>query len=427
MVLSTSINEEGEINQAYKVERYGFSQKCYGSVKKIRNLLTSRNKNDTINYQFRCEVFDLIKKFEVENFKGFNKKIVFDLNARDYAFNKHIVVNGIVNKAIVYGKNGVGKSSLGIALFDVIWHLTDKERMPVYYLSNYLNLESNVGYAVFHYEFQFDQDEIVYEYGKRDPDSLVYETLWINKETVIDYHYFDRNRRFVNNELRGDLNIELIDNRLSIVKYIYRNKPTNSESPLTKMMQFCERMLWYRSLSDGNCYCGFSNGRAGIIERIYEGGKLRDFEEFLRSNGLDYKLKFVNNNGIHELYAVYEKGQKMTPFLTVASTGTMALLLYYYWSISAFDKISFLFIDEFDAFFHYESAENIILRLNKANSFQTVLTSHNTYLMQNALTRPDCCYIMTENRISSLFNSTDKEIREAHNLEKMYINGAFND
>ena len=47
--------------------------------------------------------------------------------------------------------------------------------------------------------------------------------------------------------------------------------------------------------------------------------------------------------------------------------------------------------------------------------------------MQNKLTRPDCCYIMTHNRIASLFNSTDKEIREAHNLEKMYVNGAFVD
>ena len=116
---------------------------------------------------------------------------------------------------------------------------------------------------------------------------------------------------------------------------------------------------------------------------------------------------------------------KQTTFLSLASTGTMSLFLFYIWSISAFDKISFLFIDEFDAFIHYESAENIVLQLNKAKSFQTVLTSHNTYLMQNRLTRPDCCFIMTDNKITSLFNSTDKEIREAHNLEKMYINGAF--
>ena len=117
----------------------------------------------------------------------------------------------------------------------------------------------------------------------------------------------------------------------------------------------------------------------------------------------------------------------MAPFVSVASTGTRALFLYYIWSISAFEKISFLFIDEFDAFFHYEAAENIVLKLNKARSFQTILTSHNTYLMQNRLTRPDCCYIMTKGKITNLFDSTDKEIREAHNLEKMYINGVFNE
>lgn len=127
---------------------------------------------------------------------------------------------------------------------------------------------------------------------------------------------------------------------------------------------------------------------------------------------------------MHELMAEFDN-DKQTPFLSLASTGTMSLFLFYIWSISAFDKISFLFIDEFDAFIHYESAENIVLQLNKAKSFQTVLTSHNTYLMQNRLTRPDCCFIMTDNKITSLFNSTDKEIREAHNLKKMYINGAF--
>ena len=47
--------------------------------------------------------------------------------------------------------------------------------------------------------------------------------------------------------------------------------------------------------------------------------------------------------------------------------------------------------------------------------------------MQNKFTRPDCCFLMTKNCIKNLYNSTDKEIREAHNLEKMYINGVFTD
>ena len=91
----------------------------------------------------------MIRRFEVENFKGFKDKLVFDLTAGKYGFNQNIVVNGIVNKAIVYGKNGVGKSTLGIAMFDIVRHLTDKERMNAMYLRNYINLDSNEKIDIF--------------------------------------------------------------------------------------------------------------------------------------------------------------------------------------------------------------------------------------------------------------------------------------
>ena len=91
--------------------------------------------------------FFMLKRFEVENFKGFKDRLVFNLESREYEFNKNLIVNNIVNKAIVYGKNGIGKSNLGIALFDIVLHLTDKERMPIKYLTNYLNLDSSKALA----------------------------------------------------------------------------------------------------------------------------------------------------------------------------------------------------------------------------------------------------------------------------------------
>lgn len=368
----------------------------------------------------------MLKRFEVENFKSFKDRLVFDLQAREYEFNKNLVVNEIVNKSIIYGKNGIGKSNLGIALFDIVLHLTDKERMPTQYLTNYLNLDSLNKYAEFKYVFVFDDDEIVYEYKKSDPYFLIEEKLTINNTTALLYNYFKKDKNFVDSALIGNLQVELIDNKLSIIKYIYRNTPTNQESPLYKMMVFVENMLWYRGLSEGNSYCGFTNGGTILVEGLYNAGKKDEFQKFLADNGLNFELGWRNNNGLHELMAKFPTG-KSTPFVSIASTGTMSLFLFFFWSITAFNKISLLFIDEFDAFFHYESAENIILRLNANKNFQTILTSHNTYLMQNKLTRPDCCYIMTQNKITSLFNSTKKEIREAHNLEKMYINGAFNE
>lgn len=368
----------------------------------------------------------MLKRFEVENFKGFKDRLVFDLQAREYEFNKNLISNGIVNKGIIYGKNGIGKSNLGIALFDIVLHLTDKERLPVQYLSNYINLDSDKPFAEFKYTFIFEDDEVVYEYKKKEAYYLIEESLTINNSQVLFYNYFDKKDNFVDKSLIGNLQIELLDNKLSIIKYIYRNTPTNQDSPLYKMMIFVENMLWYRGLSDGNAYCGFSNGGTLLVEGLYSSGKKEEFKKFLADNDLHYELEWRTNNGLHELMAKFPTGKK-APFVSIASTGTMSLFLYFFWSITAFNKISFLFIDEFDAFFHYESAENIVLRLNANKNFQTLLTSHNTYLMQNKLTRPDCCYIMTQNKITSLFNSTKKEIREAHNLEKMYINGAFNE
>lgn len=372
----------------------------------------------------------MLKQFEVESFKGFKDRLILNLQAKDYEFNDGIVANGLVNKGIIYGKNGIGKSNLGIALFDITIHLTDKQRFRPNYLRNYLNLDSPKDAAEFKYVFLFKrddgngEDEMVYEYRKKDPENLIDETLSINGEEVIYFNYFERDKNHVDESIRGKLNIDLPDNRISVVKYVYRNSLHPSSSLLHKMMNFVDNMLWYRVLSEGNTYCGFTNGSDSIMETIYQLNKKDDFQAFLKENDIDFNLEWRLINGQHELTVVFPSGKEAT-FTSLGSTGTGSLFLYFYWSIASFDKISFLFIDEFDAFFHYESAESIILRLNKNRSFQSLVTTHNTYLMQNKLTRPDCCFLMTKNGIKSLRDSTNKEIREAHNLEKMYINGAF--
>ena len=63
----------------------------------------------------------MLTNFSVRNFKSFNEEFVFDLNdTNGYNFNKDSVIDGVVENAIVYGRNGVGKSNLGLAVFDII-------------------------------------------------------------------------------------------------------------------------------------------------------------------------------------------------------------------------------------------------------------------------------------------------------------------
>lgn len=375
----------------------------------------------------------MLKRFEVENFRGFAKRLVFDLRVGRYDFNSQVESEGLVKNAILYGPNGSGKSSLGVALFDIILHITDKDPMPAKTMLPYRNLDNLTKDASFLYEFQFGSDRVVYEYAKKEPSELVWEKLSLNGDCLIDYGYFDPVRRFVSKSLVDGLNIELVDNKLSVVKYIFRNTPTNKVPIITKLVRFCEKMLWYRSLSDGNMYAGFQNGTAQLDEVLYATGKREEFQAFLQENGVSYELYFKPVQGKHVLFVRFKDADVAFPM--VASTGTMALYLFFVWSISAFPQVSLLFIDEFDAFLHYESAAAIVRRLNEAKTFQTFLTTHNTSLMNNELTRPDCCFLLSvaeegearsNVRIKCLADSTERELRRVHNLEKMYRNGVFN-
>ena len=81
----------------------------------------------------------MLKKFEVKGFKNFNQNIELNFSdVRDYKFNEWCIQDDLLNKIIIYGKNASGKSNIGLALFDITTHLTDKNITPGVY-DYYLN------------------------------------------------------------------------------------------------------------------------------------------------------------------------------------------------------------------------------------------------------------------------------------------------
>jgi len=98
-----------------------------------------------------------------------------------------------------------------------------------------------------------------------------------------------------------------------------------------------------------------------------------------------------------------------------------------YRSLESKKNPSFLFLDEFDAFYHYEMSENVVRFFKERYSdCQVIITTHNTNLMTNRLMRPDCLFILSQyGTLTPLCAATERELREGHNLEKMYISGEF--
>lgn len=368
----------------------------------------------------------MIKRFSVENFRGFAGMLTFDLSAGSYEFNPGIVYSNIVKNAIIYGRNGSGKSSLGVALFDIVRTLTDKMKMLDTYLLPYTNLMNTSSVATFKYEFVFGNNDVMYECKKLGPDALLFERLEVNGEKKIEYDHNNPADYFLAPGYADDLMVENLKGEVSILKYIKSRTPSNKIPVIDHLLDFVDRMLWYRCLSNGNDYAGFKTGNAGIEKTIKDLGLVRELELFLKRFGIPYKLGFDENDSEEKLLCYFPDG-RTARFYSIASTGTKALVLLFYWSKVAFERASFVFIDEFDAFFHYSLSEEIVKLLNARVGFQTVLTTHNVALLNNEFTRPDCSFIIDDGRIANLANRTDRVLREAHNLEKMYLNGAFAD
>lgn len=371
----------------------------------------------------------MLKKFSVSNFKNYDDKVVFNLGSpSNYEFNQDIIVSNCVSKAIIYGINGSGKSNLALAIFDIIIHLTDKERNLSRYLP-YLNMNSLKKTAEFEYEFLFNGINVTYKYSKRNATTLMYETLEIDNKEVL---HFD----FVSNEgytiLEGAETLSLqqkelaLNHNISRVKYIKSNALL-SDTPINQaflsFVEFVDNMLMFYSV-DVKGYQGLCTGSDSFTQGIIREGKLKDFEAFLREYNINYNLIAIEMNGEKEMFCKTAKNPVL--FSTIASTGTRALALFYYWYLKM-GKASFVMVDEFDAFYHSELSESLVKLVKKLTDTQIIFTTHNTDLMSNDLLRPDAYFQIQNNQIKPFDELTEKEIRRAHNIQKMYKAGSFNE
>jgi len=372
----------------------------------------------------------MLKSFTVTNFKAFKNAVTLDFSATgNYEFNTDAIRNNIVKTAIMYGKNASGKSSLAVGLFDIVSNLTDKY-VNIQEYNNYQNIFNTDQAVEFKYIFSFQNKDVTYQYKKSNIDSFISETLIIDGKTVISYDKENPNTEFTI-LLAGTetINKDLSNLHISALKWVKSNSllEGNIENRIFyDLFNFADRMLLFWSLNT-RTFIGYSSkAQDDIIEGIIRTNHFEDLKRFFLEAGFTEELTHGNDSGAEEIYIVH--GEKRLNFSEVCSTGMNSLLLVYYWlkDIRIPEKCpSFICIDEFDAFYHFELSRFIVRKLKEINC-QVLLTTHNTTLFTNDLLRPDCFYICSKDKIINAHNATEKELREGHNLEKLYRGGTFN-
>lgn len=379
----------------------------------------------------------MLRKFEVSNYKTFKDKISLDFgDIGGYQFSTECIYDGYISKMLIYGRNATGKTNLGKALMDIQRLLFGLRKLRED--RSFLNADSVEETAVFSYEFIFDGQKVVYRYGRCSDTTLKWEKLEINDELIFSCDFSARQFNFDNlsyikvetaNTERYRL---LLDEResddgdeieLPFMRWLVNNVALEKNSVLLKMFNYVRRMVF---ISAGNhIWPRQSKAYDTFFEKLEERKGLQEIEQFFNEMGIECQLILRKlPDGQRELYFYHER---LVPFFETASSGTLALFDLYRRSVAPMREASFIYLDEFDAFYHYEMAENVIRFFKKRYSkCQIILTSHNTNLMTNRLMRPDCLFILSSfGTLTALCNATERELREGHNLEKMYISGEF--
>lgn len=366
----------------------------------------------------------MLTKFAVTNYRGFKKRIEWDLShPSNYSFNVNAIKYGIVKNGIIYGPNGTGKSNFGLAIFDIANHLSHKWKKPDYY-QNYACATDRNAPVEFEYNLILGSHSLLYRYSKVASElkgKILCEQLLVDGNSIL---YKNKDILEISDEFGltsiAIQNLKDSANNISIVNYLLGSVPLSQGHPLLLLRDFVENMLFFRSL-DNREFIGLKEGGSNIEEYIIKNNLSSDFAAYLKEvSGQEYEFA---PNAQEDNMLFCKMGDVKIPFQWVASTGTKNLELQYYW-LKEMDNASFVFIDEFDAFYHHELSYRISKLLFESKN-QVFMTTHDTFLLSNDLLRPDCFFILRDNSIQSICDMTDKELRFGHNLEKLYRGGTF--
>ena len=361
----------------------------------------------------------MLKKFTVSNYKNFKDESSLDFSKiGEYSFNADCL-----SMRLIYGRNATGKTNFGRALLDIkilLYGMFRNDENSVL-----INADSQ-DTAKFIYEFQFGSDEVVYKYSRFANTELCDEELYINGEAIFKCDF--KNSKFDFQGLsiisaetvntKRYLNKDEMDNEyvLPFLRWLINNTAFSDDSVLIQLSKYVRKM---GMITVGNDLL-YSN--RNFLENLKNPVYLHNFEDFLNLMGIECKLVLKElPDGQVELYFAHKK---LVPFYRTASSGTLALTSLYQKIVS---NPSLIYIDDFAAFYHYEMAEKLICYFkDKYPECQFIMTSHNTNLMTNKIVRPDCLFILSSRgTLTALCDATERELREGHNLEKMYISGEF--
>lgn len=367
----------------------------------------------------------MLKKVRFKNFKSFAKETIIDLSRSKLEILESTnTYNNCVKGCCFYGANASGKTNALEAILLLKRMLID----DYVFNKKLITLFNKDDTAFFEYEFEIDNDSVIYYFEIDRNGLIVKEKLDLNDKTLINRlknsveSYLTSNTFFDDKDIKSD---------------ILFLRTVNFNNGLQSFPALAEIFRIYK-------YASYINPSNVIIKDILDDKDNNSLKKYLDEYGdkeinkffdefnfpyrIEYKKSDENKYVLfsENSFKLVRKGMSSIPF-AMESYGNKTLVTMLPLILRALENDSMLFIDEFSSGLHNQLEELLIKYINKhSKKCQLFFVSHSTNLLKTSLLRPDQIYSVDfDNNGSFIKKFSDEHPRESQNLEKMYLSGVF--
>ena len=331
----------------------------------------------------------MLSKFTVQGFRNFIEETTIDFSS-----------SGDNSKYLLYGKNASGKSNLGEAIFDIFYTLVGEYPEKLH------------SRAKFIYEFK-DRDKIIrYSYARTD--TILQESLAVNNQVLFDYNHHTRSFIVPPTE---SLSISefVVDTfmqshkPIAFLRFLVHNTGLPAISPVWNIYDFAENMQLVKgALPHADIYALTKN-----LSSVYL------LNKWLAEFGITQTVTLRAG----ELFIRTVLGEFL-PFEKAASSGTQSLIQLYL-QLEALGQGSFVYLDEFDAFYHFSLAEKVVEKYTTEYTVQMLFATHNTNLLGSSFIPVEACFNISEKGISNFPQLTNRKLVPGLNIQRLFKAGEF--
>lgn len=379
----------------------------------------------------------MLKSITLENYKTYIKKTKVDFSASQYKFlEKENTKDGILKGALFVGENASGKTTL-LQAISLLFELLNGDSSPSF--TNLISFYSDKPSFSVDYEFLIQSVPVIYSL-EIDRDGITSESLRKDDKVILERRKNQIKYIAFDEERRRTINQEKIASSLPFARKLYFDTRFFDDKILNAWFESIANSVFVDCINQQNAASSTVHEEINY-RRYFDKYGTSEVNNILKEIQYDQDLIFATETPKVKNRIRFQSSSKFVSFRKkntglyipewFESTGNRALMNILPPILHAIKHNSILIINEFSSGL-YNDLEKSLIRyfFQKSKKSQLFFTTHSTNILSNSILRPDQEYSIRfdyEKGGSQVNRFSDQSPREAQNIEKMYLNGVFDD